>query len=109
MIEFLVPLALLIAGVFALRRLNGAKWLILFLRWCVTVFGSIVLLFLGFGVFMWNPINNETHRYVLSWESVLSNGGIVIGVVFFEWILLLLVWKNEVRPTAKANEHTNQP
>lgn len=99
MLEYLLPIVLLTLGIFAVRKTTKPNILSQLLRWLVTIYSVVCIIVLGVGVFLWNPINNQTNKSIwFSWDSMLSNASIAVGVILGEWIVIRLIWKKSKQP-----------
>lgn len=63
-----------------------------FTQTIVSIIAVLVILWLGTVVFFVNPINWRTDMYWLNWSLLLSNGGIVAGVLLGWWLTLRRIW-----------------
>ena len=104
MFEFLIPLAILVAVILVVRRVGMPGWLSQLTKWLATIYAVGCIFFLGVGVFLWNPINNQTNKSIwFSWDGMLSNACIVVGVILGEWLSLRLIWKKSKHPSAEPS------
>jgi hypothetical protein len=104
MLEFLIPLAVLAALILVVRRVGMPGWLSQLTKWLATIYAVVCVFFLGVGVFLWNPINNQTNKGIwFSWDGMLSNACIVVGVILGEWLSLRLIWKKSKHPSAEPS------
>jgi glucan phosphoethanolaminetransferase (alkaline phosphatase superfamily) len=106
MLEFLIPLALVALAVFWVRRLESGSWFSRLAKSGVTIFAVLGIFVVGFGVFMWNPINNRASSIWVSWEAMLSNAAIAAGMIVSLWFALRAIWKKrKPQPTETSAAH----
>ena len=103
MLEFLILLALVALAVFWVRRLESGSWFSRLAKGGVSIFAVLAIFFVGFGVFMWSPINNRTGSIWISWEAMLSNAAIAVGMIASWWLSLRTVWKKPKRATSESS------
>lgn len=100
--EFLIPLALVALAVLWVRRLDGGSWFARIAKSGVSIFAVLGIFVVGFGLFMWIPINNGTSSIWVSWEAMVSNAAIAAGMIASWWLALRAIWKKrKVNPTSQ--------
>jgi len=94
MLGITASLVLVAAIIFSVRRMQLSGLASVLAKSFVTIFAITTVLFDGFCVAIWNPINNQTTKDIFfSWDSMLSNACIVAGVLFATWLALRSIWK----------------
>ena len=99
--EFILLFAFLVLSVFCGMRVSSKNWLGRGVKVVMTAISILASLALGIGIFLWNPINNNTSTIFWSGECLITNATILLAVIGSIWIAIKWIWSYSPKNQSK--------